>query len=149
MARKPKTKIRHGRPMTTPIPLPSHPLEWWRTEHAEFFNGAAVVAMRNALATVVVLGESGWRAAAAGDAPAAIGLALRLNPQRSTGNAYDLIMTALAACAADGSDGAALVLSHLMRKMPNASNTHGAIATSWLLRSFAQVTRRSDLGEPL
>ena len=149
MARKPKTKTKYGRPITGPDRLPSRPLEWWRTEHAEFFDSAAVVAMRSALATVVVLDESGWRAAATGDPPAAIGLALRLNPQSSTASAYDLVMTALAACAAEGSDGAALVLSHVMRKMPNASNSHASIATSWLMRSFAQVTRRNSLGERL
>lgn len=149
MARDSKTSIRNRGPATTRERLPKQPLEWWRTKHAEFFDTSAVIVMREALATVVLLGEPSWRAAATGDASAAIGLALRLNPQRSTANAYDLIMTALAACAGGGSDGAALVLSHVMRKVPNSNNSHAAIATSWLMRSFAQIALRDDRGDAL
>ncbi len=136
------------RPKTTEAPLPPQPFGWWRTKRAELFDAPMAVAMREALATIVILGEPNWRAAAAGDASAAVGLALRLNPERSTATAYELIMTALAACAVDGDAGARLAMSFVIRRMPNAGKPEARIATSWMVRGFSNAMRKHALGEP-
>ena len=58
---------------------------------------------------------------------------------------YDLVMTALAVCAADGNAAAYLVMSHLLRKLPGAGKAEARVATSWLARAFDKVlSRRAD-----
>jgi hypothetical protein len=52
---------------------------------------------------------------------------------------FDLVMTALAVCAADGNAAACLVMSHILRKIPGAGKTEARIATSWLVRAFDKV----------
>ena len=59
-------------------------LAWWRTIPAEEFVSSRVTILRAMLSTIAILEEPAWRSAAGGNASAAIGLALRLNPARST-----------------------------------------------------------------
>ena len=95
-------------------PIMRTPMAWWRTMSAKRLGPPCAKPLREALATIAILGEPAWPAAVRGDPSAAIGLALRLNPQRSTNAAYDLVMTAVAACAAEGNDAACLVMSHVL-----------------------------------
>jgi hypothetical protein len=118
------------------------PLAWWRTIPAEEFDPSRVTILRATLSTIAILEEPTWRSAAGGNAAAAIGLALRLNPARSTGFAYDLIASALAICAADGNAAASLVMSHTLRKAPAAGKAEARIATSWLTHAFSEVISR-------
>src|ERR1700722_9360332 len=71
------------------------PLKWWRTFPAEEFDRSRVTILRTTLSTIAILEEPTWRSPAGGSAAAAIGMALRLNPDRSTSTAYDLSVTAL------------------------------------------------------
>jgi hypothetical protein len=116
--------------------------QWWRFMPANAFDVSALREMRGSLSTIAILEEPTWRSAAGGNAAAAIGLALRLNPARSTSTAYDLIMTALAICGAGGNAAACLVMSHVLRKMPGAGKAEARIATSWLVHGFSGVLSR-------
>jgi hypothetical protein len=123
------------------------PLAWWRTIPAKELDLSRVKIMRATLSTIVVMKEPTWRAAADGNAAAAVGLALRLNPARSTETAYDLLMTAVVCCAAEGDAAAALTMSHVLRRLPMAGRKEARIATSWLVRTFSAATERSGLGK--
>jgi hypothetical protein len=123
------------------------PLTWWRTMHAEQLDATAAIVLRKSIATVAIIDEPSWRAAAIGDATAAVGLALRLDPARATPIAFDLVMTALAACAADGDSTACLAMSFVMRRRPGAGKLEARIATNWLVRSFAGVLLKPRNGE--
>jgi hypothetical protein len=122
------------------------PLTWWRTMRAEKFETTAAIVLRKSIATIAIIDEPSWRAAAIGDAAAAVGLALRLDPARATPIAFDLVMTALAACAADGDSTACLAMSFVVRRRPGAGKSEARIATSWLVRSFAGVLRKPRNG---
>jgi hypothetical protein len=134
----PRDVIRHiGQP---------EPLTWWRTMRAEQLDATAAIVLRKSIATIAIIDEPSWRAAAIGDVAAAVGLALRLDPARATPIAFDLVMTALAACAADGDSTACLAMSFVLRRRPGASKSEARIATSWLVRSFAGVLRKRRNG---
>jgi hypothetical protein len=118
------------------------PLKWWRNFPAEEFDRSRVTILRTTLSTIAILEEPTWRSAAGGGAAAAIGMALRLNPDRSTSTAYDLIVTALAIGAAEGNAAACLVLAHILRRIPGAGKAEARIATSWLTHAFCEVLSR-------
>jgi hypothetical protein len=109
-------------------------LQLWRTVPAHGFDAARRAAvtdcMRRTSSTIKV-----WRDAIGGDAASAIGLALRMDAVRITPRT-DLTMTVLLACALGGSAGAALVLSHLIRRMAIEGTAKGRLATSWLVRNL-------------
>jgi hypothetical protein len=115
------------------------PLAWWRTMKAETFDATTAVVMREAISTIAIIDEPTWRAAANGDAAAATGLALRLHPDRATPLAFDLVMTAVAACAAEGNATACLVMSRVVPRRRGAGTKDARIATSWLVRAFASA----------
>jgi hypothetical protein len=127
----------------TPFTLP---LTWWRTMKAETFDAAMAVVMREAISTIAIIDEPTWRAAANGDAAAAAGLALRLHPDRATPLAFDLVMTAVAACAAEGNATACLVMSRVVPRRRGAGKKEARIATSWLVRTFASALDRRREG---
>jgi hypothetical protein len=120
-----------------PKQQPLSPLAWWRTMKAETFDAATAVVMREAISTIAIIDEPTWRAAANGDAAAAAGHALRLHPDRATPPAYDLVMTAAAARAAEGNAAACLVMSRVVPRRRGAGKKDARIATSWLVRTFA------------
>lgn len=122
------------------------PLAWWRTMTAETFDATTAVVLREAISAIAIIGEPMWRAAANGDAAAATGLALRLHPDRATPIAFDLVMTAVAACAAEGNAAACLVMSRMVRRRRGAGKKEARIATSWLVRTFASALDRPHDG---
>jgi hypothetical protein len=119
--------------------------QWWRLTPATAFDVVALREMRASLSKIDMLGEPRWKDAATGDAPASIHIALSTSAEESTEARYDLVMTALAVCAADGNAAACLVMSHILRKLPGAGKAEARIATSWLVRAFDKVlSRRAD-----
>jgi hypothetical protein len=122
--------------------LQQEPIKWWRTLPADGFDSSRKSVLRATLSTIAILDEPTWRSAAGGSAAAAIGLALRLNPSRSTSVAYDLIVTSLAICAADGNAAACIVMSHVLRNIPGAGKAEARIATSWLALAFNEALSR-------
>jgi hypothetical protein len=102
---------------------------------AEAFGSAerAAVAecMRRTSSTIEV-----WRAAIGGDAPSAIRLVLRMERPPAITASTDLTMTVLLNAALAGSAGAALVLSHALRRMPLDGVLKRRLATSWLANNL-------------
>jgi hypothetical protein len=118
---------------------PTPPLRWWRSIPADAFDTSTARILREAIAAVAIIDEPTWRDAATGQVAAAVGLALRLNPQRTSAALYDLIMTALLACAAEDDATACLAMAHVLRRSPGAGRSEAKLATSWLVRSFLKT----------
>ena len=125
--------------------LPEERLSWWRTIRADSFNAATAMALRNAMANIAIMREPTWHEAAKGDAAAAVGLALRLHPNTSP-MIYDLVMTALAACAADDNAAACLAMTQVLRQSPGACRTEARLATSWLVRNLKKAAHKEAGG---
>lgn len=125
---------------------PVDPLSAWWTVNARCFNANLVAAMREALQTISIIDEPTWRAAAGGDAVAAVGLALRLVPGKSSPIAYRLIMTALATCAAEGNITACVVMAFILQKRVAITAHHRRLAASWAMRAVEIRTQQRPEG---
>lgn len=130
-------ELRPSRKNSEPLP----PLSWWRTIRAEHFDTTIAKLLREHIAMVAIIGEPAWDAAVAGDTAAAIGMALRLNPDAASPVIRDLVMTALLACAAEDNAAACLTMSHALRSFPGAGRTEARLATSWVVRNFMKAAR--------
>lgn len=91
-------------------------LRWWRHRRPKDLVAGDVATVRTALSGATTLRGPRWRLAKAGDAAAAIRLALLKKPSRS-GARTDLVMSALLVCAADGNEAAAVVLAWARTRM--------------------------------
>jgi hypothetical protein len=83
----------------------------WRTRDALQFNSIDVNAMRALLARTTLFGQPKWAAAASGDGPAAVAVAVAFIPACQITPSLDLAMTALLACAIEGDAGAQIIAS--------------------------------------
>ncbi len=111
------------------------PFELWRSIPAERFDLSRRLAVAAYLATRAG-GDVEWRRAIAGDATCALRMALRIEVPDEITYPVDAIMTLLLYCALDGSGAAALVLAHLLRRMPIDGPLRERLATSWLVRNL-------------
>lgn len=96
--------------------------------------------MQAAIEKVAILGEPRWHAAVAGDAAAAIALAIEARHRGIHLHRFDLAMTALTLCALAGDAAACMVVSNILRRTGGASPSAARLANSWLVLAF-----RSDL----
>jgi hypothetical protein len=112
-----------------------HAFRLWRTVPADGFGpaqrAAVVECVQRTSSTIGI-----WRAAIRGDAPSAIRLFLKSRSPSQITARTDLMMTALLNCALNGSAGAALVLSHALRRMPLDRVLKRRLATSWLANNL-------------
>jgi hypothetical protein len=118
------------------------PTRWWRGIAAPNFHVMALGAMQAAIEKVEMLGEPRWRDAVAGDAAAAVGMALLFDRQKASPGKLDLVMTALVINACDGNATACVMLSNVIRRLPGAGKREARIATSWLMRAIRPVADR-------
>ena len=125
-----------------PVATGCCPTKWWRSIAASNFHLMALGAMQAAIEKVEMLGEPRWRDAVAGDDAAAVGMALHFDRQKASSGKFDLIMTALAICASGGNATACVVLSNIIRRLPNAGKREARLATSWLMRAFRLLAER-------
>ena len=123
-------------------PLLQEPIRWWRLKAATGLEKRALRMMRAVFSKIEMLGEPQWKAAVKGDPAACIRISLNLRPENFADARFDLAMTALAICAADGNAAACLVMSHILRKIPGAGKAEARIATSWLTHAFGEVLSR-------
>jgi hypothetical protein len=77
-----------------------------------------------------------WRKAIAGDAACAVRIALSMQIPDEVAYSVDARMSLLLYSALNGSAAAALVLAHLLRKMPLDGDIKNRLATSWLVRNL-------------
>jgi hypothetical protein len=111
----------------------------WRTKRADGFGKADMAAMTRCFNMVALHGEARWFEAIRGNAAAACSIALRMPNEWVF--SLDLAMTAVALCALKGSSAAALVVSMILRRQPDADRNTARLATSWLVRTFLAVSR--------
>jgi hypothetical protein len=106
-------------------------LSYWRRFAAESFDDALradVLDCVNRISSTI----PEWRNAILGDAGAAVALALRIKAPAVIGVKLDLAMTVLLRTAFENA-AAALVMSHVLRKMPLDQHDRARLATSWLV----------------
>jgi len=114
-------------------------LSYWRRFAAETFDDALkadVLDCVNRISSTIPQ----WRNAILGDAGAAVALALRIKAPTVIGVKLDLAMTVLLRCAFDDA-AAAVVMSHVLRKMPLDPHDRARLATSWLVHNIWRGNR--------
>jgi len=115
-------------------------LSYWRTFAAEAFSKRRRAKVAECVRSISATPPE-WQAAARGDAAAASGLVLRLETPTRISPRVDLAMTILLNTAF-GNAGAALVLSHALRRMPLDRRRRTRLATSWLVHNVWLEHRR-------
>jgi hypothetical protein len=125
------------------------PLEWWRTMPADYLDSGQRVHLRATLETICVMKDRQWLSALRGDAAASIAIAIGAMPVDQVTLEVDLAMSALALCALEGSDGAALVLSHILRRTALDHPFGKDISASWLAHNLCRaLTAKSHRSKP-
>ena len=112
-----------------------YPFRLWRMIPAEEFDQSRKFAVSAHMATCAI-GDVEWRRAIAGDATCAIRIALHMEVPDEVTYPVDATMTLLVYSALNGSAAAALVLAHLLRRMPFDGPLKDRLATSWLVRNL-------------
>jgi hypothetical protein len=109
-------------------------LSYWRTLAAESFDDGRRAEVAKCIRSIVAEAPE-LRAAIGGDAAAASGLVLRLKAPSRISTRIDLAMTILLSAAFENA-GAALVLSHGIRRMPVNRRWRARLASSWLAHNI-------------
>lgn len=115
------------------------PLEWWRTMPADHLGDAQLSHLRATVAKISVLNNRQWLSALQGDDAASIAIAIGAMPIGPITLEVDLAMSSLALCALDGSAGAALVMSHILRQTRLDHPFGRELSTSWLALNLCRV----------
>jgi hypothetical protein len=113
-------------------------LRLWRTVPADGFGPAERAAVAECMQRTSFTID-GWGEAIGCDAPSAIRLVLRMERPQAITASIDLTMTVLLNAALAGSAGAALALSHALRRMPLDDVKRRRLATSWLVLNIRQA----------
>jgi hypothetical protein len=126
-----------------PVAPGCSPTGWWRSIAAPNFHPMALGAMKAAVEKVEMLAEPSRRDAVAGDTAAAVGMAILFDRQKAAPGKLDLVMTALVIiCACEGNATACVVVSNIIRRLPNSGEREARVATSWLMRAFRPFADR-------
>ena len=112
------------------------PYELWRTLRASDFNEARKLEVACHIGMFMSTIKD-YRAAIAGDAACAAGIALCMVIPDEIDYPTDARMTLLLHSALMGSSGAALVMAHMLRKMPLDRTLKNRLAKSWLGRNLS------------
>jgi hypothetical protein len=124
------------------------PYELWRTLTAEDFDEVRKLEVACHVGMFMsTINE--YRRAIAGDAACAARIALQMVIPDKIGYPTDARMTLLLHSALRGSAGAALVMAHMLRKMPLNPQLKNRLATSWLNRNLKPPGRETAVRERL
>ncbi|MDF0498259.1 hypothetical protein [Bradyrhizobium yuanmingense] len=104
---------------------------YWRTKPAQSFDAHMRAEIRDWVGGLSSI-DPQWRAAIAGDAAAAVAIALEIRPVTQVCLAVDITMTILLARAFDNA-AAALVLCDALRRIPLARSVRTTLLTSWMV----------------
>jgi hypothetical protein len=112
-----------GRTRKSRIP----PLQWWRGERQPHLDASHISELRRTIGKIHLLAFPQWPAAVLGNAGAAVSIGLYVcSDSSSPAWLVDLVGALLLMCAAEGSEGAALVLRHLRRRHGSKRRTKKA-----------------------
>jgi hypothetical protein len=125
-----KTKQKILSETTAALAKEPYPCRLWRMIPADAFDESRRLAV---CAYIVEFSprDIEWREAIAGDAACAVRIALRMEIPDEVTYPVDARMSLLLYSALNGSAAAALVLAHLLRKMPLDGDMKNRLATSW------------------
>ncbi len=116
---------------------------------ADHLGDAQLSHLRATVAKISVMKDRQWLSALQGDAAASIAIAIGAMPIGQITLEVDLAMSALALCALDGSAGAALVLSHILRQTPLDHPFGRELSASWLaLNLHRALNAKRQLTKP-
>lgn len=116
-------------------PFDVSPLQWWRTMPADQLSDAQHLLLRTTLQNIATFTGRQWLACLHEDAAACIKIALRAlgaRPITEIALEVDLAMSFLMASALGGNAGSALVLSHILRRVPINRGFAKKLSVSWL-----------------
>jgi hypothetical protein len=119
------------------------PTQWWRHLSPSGFHPDAIRAMRFIASQVDFFGEPRWHAAVAGDADSAIAIVLSMNPKGPFRQKFDVAVTALTACAYEGSAAACVVVGNVILNLPRAGEKESDLADAWA--RLASATLRKSM----
>jgi hypothetical protein len=114
-----------------------HPHELWRTLPAENFDEVRKLEVACHIAMYMSTIKE-YRNAIAGDAACAARIVLRMEVPDEIDYPTDARMTLLLHNALRGSAGAAIVMAHMLRKMPLDRKLKNRLASSWLVRNLSR-----------
>jgi hypothetical protein len=110
------------------------PLQWWRTVPVTALSDDLLEEATRAMSRFAILGEPNWRAALAGEATTAVGIALRATKYADAPTTLvDLAMTALLRPSFNGNPAAALVMASIIKRVVVGAEGQ-VLATGWLER---------------
>lgn len=116
-------------------PFDVSPLQWWRTTPADQLSDAQHLLLWATLQNIATFTGRQWLACLHEDAAACIRIALRslgTLPITEIALEVDLAMSFLMASALGGNAGSALVLSHILRRVPIDHPFARKLSVSWL-----------------
>jgi hypothetical protein len=125
-----------------------HPHELWRTLPAEDFDEVRKLEVACHIGRYMSTIKE-YRNAIAGDAACAAMIALRMEVPDEIDYPTDARMTLLLHNALRGSAGAALVMAHMLRKMPLEHELKNRLAKSWLGRNLRHPRNEAAPNERL
>jgi hypothetical protein len=109
-------------------------MSWWRSRRPDAFSRRDVQRIRRALIGTEILGEPDWRSAILGNAPIAIGIAVRqLKSTRIGAPEVDLSLSAVLCCAIEGNAASAMVISSALRRRSKIDARCKALTNVWLI----------------
>jgi hypothetical protein len=118
------------------------PYELWRTLTAEDFDEVRKLEVACHVGMFMSTIKE-YRRAIAGDAACAARIALQMVIPDKIGYPTDARMTLLLHSALRGSAGAALVMAHMLRKMPLDPQLKNRLARSWLTRNLNRPSNKT------
>jgi hypothetical protein len=125
-----------------------HPHELWRTLPAEDFDEVRKLEVACHIGMYMSTIKE-YRNAIAGDAACAARIVLRMEVPDEIDYPTDARMTLLLHNALRGSAGAAIVMAHMLRKMPLNHRLKNHLAKSWLGRNLSRPDSEAALRERL
>lgn len=117
------------------------PLTWWRQLPAAAFRAADSRILLRATRAAGSIDHPRWLAALTGDAPSAIGIAIKAVFKSEFSAPEDLVMTAVLRCAINGSLAAAMVLAAALHRRVTAEPHCDQLELSWYVADFSKTQR--------
>ena len=111
---------------------------------ADHLGDAQRLHLRVTMEKICVLKDHQWLSALRGDAAASIAIAIGAIPIDQVTVEVDLAMSALALCALEGSAGAALVLSHILKRTALDHPFAKELSASWLALNLCRALNSKE-----
>jgi hypothetical protein len=120
-----------------PCLSPFSPMNWWRSHRPDAFSRKDVNHIRRAMIGTEIAEEQDWRRAILGDAPIAIGIAVRqLKAKPISALEIDLALSAVLCCGLEGNAASAILISSALRRRSKIDPPCRPLSLLWLVADF-------------